>query len=123
MYDPVPNFVDGREHENFVHRMDTTISRINQMLTSCSIPILLQDVKECIPSLWIALFESLFQTRLKGLKSGKEQEAVTFNLRLLLLKLETIGSVSLDYISVQKLMKKGTPKRSNYYRIYFGNSI
>jgi hypothetical protein len=81
--------------------MTTTISRINQILSACNIPISIESYIECVPSLWIAIFESLFQTRLKP--SAKDVET---NLNSLISKLERIGSVSLGYLDVRKLIKK-----------------
>jgi hypothetical protein len=73
------------------------------MLISCDIPIVIADYRECVPSLWIALFESLFQTRIKGLKTRTDY---FHNLTLLLRKLEKFGSVSLRYLNVDKLIEK-----------------
>jgi hypothetical protein len=56
-----------------------------------------------VPSLWIVLFESLFQIRIKGLKKRTDY---SHNLKLLLRKLEKIGSVSLRYLDVDKLLEK-----------------
>ncbi|KAJ3327849.1 hypothetical protein HDU76_011009 [Blyttiomyces sp. JEL0837] len=51
-----------------VDRPGNAVAIVNHLLTLTLIPLRIQSLSECAPSLFIALFESLFETRITGIE-------------------------------------------------------
>jgi hypothetical protein len=67
--------------------MKSSISKLNTILSELNIPIEITSLDDIIPSLWIAIYESLMETRI----TSKNKD-----LKILFDKLHDIGKVDLD---------------------------
>ncbi|KAJ3104894.1 hypothetical protein HDU97_008752 [Phlyctochytrium planicorne] len=84
--------------------------QINQLLELVDIPLRINRLTECVPSLFIALFEGLLRTRIDGIERGPNaitEEVRTKNARKLLRAMEVIclrQEGSLSHISIKGLV-------------------
>lgn len=58
------------------------MSRINSLLARIRVPITVSSLSECVPSLWVAILESLLEARLPGVVRSIERGVATQDARL-----------------------------------------
>jgi hypothetical protein len=86
--------------------IDDRLSKINALLSKIKIPISLQSLKECVPSLWIALFEGLLETRIPEVDRSfnLSDDSRIKNIQAVLTQLEKLFSVDIDHIKPTDLI-------------------
>ncbi|KAJ3042596.1 Centrosomal protein of 95 kDa [Rhizophlyctis rosea] len=89
-------------------KVTAAIGTINRLLTQIHVPITLKSLTDCVPSLWVALFEGLFKTRIPGIiRSGDTSSKGTriHNTQLVLNELGgTVLEMELVHISAEALV-------------------
>ncbi|KAI9205420.1 uncharacterized protein BJ171DRAFT_502060 [Polychytrium aggregatum] len=101
------------------NRHKDSIDLVNDLLERIRIPLRIQRLDQCVPALWVTLFEGLFQTRLKGIDrysthggrgaSDREQQALReasiSNVRIVLRELgHGILQTELPHLSAEALV-------------------
>lgn len=79
---------------------DQSLAKINALLSKIKVPISLLSLKECVPSLWIAVFEGLLETRIPEIDRSfaLSDDARLHNLQVVLSQLKKLFKVDIDHI-------------------------
>lgn len=79
---------------------EISLDKINALLSKIKIPICLLSLKECVPSLWIALFEGLLETRIAEIDRSfaLSDDARFKNLQVIITKISKLFTMDLDHI-------------------------
>ncbi|KAJ3285451.1 hypothetical protein HK104_009477 [Borealophlyctis nickersoniae] len=96
------------EPSSTARREEDAVKTINRLLTHIRVPIKLRSLRECVASLWVALFEGLFETRIHGIirdESATTRGARIRNVQLVLDELAgVVLNVELGHIKAEALV-------------------
>ncbi|KAJ3400632.1 Centrosomal protein of 95 kDa, partial [Chytridiales sp. JEL 0842] len=100
---------DSTDDNNSLRNTGNPVAIVNTLLKRIKVPLRIQSLRECVPSLFIALFEGLLETRIPDLKRGTNaltDEGRLHNIQLLLKTLEKdVLGVDMGHIPAEDVCK------------------
>ncbi|KAJ3176515.1 Centrosomal protein of 95 kDa [Geranomyces variabilis] len=82
---------------------DDLVETVNGLLQRLDVPLSVKTLDDCVPTLWVALFEGLFQTRLPDVqRPATTHQSRVFNVKLVLTELSaTVLGADLSHIAAE----------------------
>ncbi|KAJ3045847.1 Centrosomal protein of 95 kDa [Rhizophlyctis rosea] len=108
---------------------NSAVATVNNLLTRIKVPITIQSLAECVPALWVALFEGLFETRIPGIirtDSATTQGARVHNVQLVLIELGgTVLDMDLGHLNAEALVNGNISQMLDLIDIFgeIGNTL
>ncbi|KAI8826124.1 uncharacterized protein EV422DRAFT_154894 [Fimicolochytrium jonesii] len=95
---------------------------VSKLLAQIGVPITVATLKECVPAIWVALYEGLFQVRIPGLLRGppaSTEQGRLHNVRLVIGELsKTVLRTDLSHIIPSKVVRGDTATVANLIQIF-----
>ena len=87
-------------------RVVDCLSKINALLSKIKVPITLLSLKECVPSLWIAVFEGLLETRISDIDRSFElsNDSRTCNIIAVQNQIHKLFKIDISHIKPEDLI-------------------
>ncbi|KAJ3145660.1 Centrosomal protein of 95 kDa, partial [Geranomyces michiganensis] len=97
------------------------VHTVNTLLHGLDVPLSVKTLNDCVPSLWVALFEGLFQTRLPDVRRpATTHHCRVSNVKLVLIELSaTVLGADLSHIAAEDVAS-GDPRAIRHLVQIFG---
>ena len=103
--------------------LEEYVFKLNKLLARIKVPIVIRDLNECVPTLWVALYEGLFECRIPGIDRSFEmvtrESSRLKNVQLVLEELAlNVLKMDLSHIHAQDLVDRKEKAIKNIIEIF-----